>query len=277
MTSSGFIFWPWFAGLVFFVLGLVSVRKQLSFKLENLTVLGRVFVAASLALFGAEHLAGPKFLMQLVPPWMPGRLFWAYFVGFALLAAATSIVLNKYVCLSASLLGLMLFLFVVMIHAPNVVANPGDRIVWAVALRDLSFACGAWALSGNRRLLPICLVVLGAVFFVFGVEHFLHPGNLPGVPLAKMTPAWVPLRPLWGYLTGALLLLSGAAFLVNKQARTAGTWLGIVLALIVAFIYLPILALAAQGEVMEALNYIADTLLFAGMVLIAARAVENHA
>ena len=33
--------------------------------------------------------------MQLVPAWMPARLFWAYLVGVALFAAALSLSLKK--------------------------------------------------------------------------------------------------------------------------------------------------------------------------------------
>jgi hypothetical protein len=50
-----------------------------------------------------------------------------YFVGFALVAAALSIILMQHVGWSATLLGIMIFLFVLMIHLPNVVANPKDR------------------------------------------------------------------------------------------------------------------------------------------------------
>ena len=56
---SRFIFWPWFAGLTFLVAGLIAVRKELPAArgLDKLLALGRVFVAASLALFGAERSA----------------------------------------------------------------------------------------------------------------------------------------------------------------------------------------------------------------------------
>ncbi len=275
--TSPLIFAMWFAGLAFLAIGLISVRKQLSFRPDRLVVLGPVFVAASLGLFGAEHLAGARFIMQVVPAWMPGRLFWTYFVGLALVAAAASIALMKYVRLSASLLGLMFCLFVMMIHLPNVAAKPGDRFVWAVAMRDLAFGAGAWALAGThmqesrgRRVLAICRVVFALVLLFFAAEHFLHPEFAPGVPLEKLTPAWIPARPLWGYVTGAALLVAGAALLVNKQARAAATWLGIIIALLVLIIYLPMIAAVQPAGRTEALNYIADTLLFSGAVLLIA-------
>jgi hypothetical protein len=55
---------------------------------------------------------------------------------------------RKFVRLSSTLLGLMLFLFVCMMPIPNALADPENRFAWAYALRDLSFAGGAWALAG---------------------------------------------------------------------------------------------------------------------------------
>jgi uncharacterized membrane protein len=264
-----FIFWPWLSGLILLAAGLVAVRRELARApgLDKLIALGPVFVAASLAAFGAEHLAGARFVMQVVPPWMPGRLFWTYFVGVALVCAAVSFVFMRYVRLSATLLSVMFFLFVLTIHLPRVAANPKDRIAWAVALRDLAFAGGAWALAGGRLAITSRFLVAIPVIF-FGVEHFLHPEFAPGVPLGKLTPSWVPFGILWGYLTGAVLLSGGVAVLAAWRSRIAATGIGLVLTLLVLLLYLPIFAMARQPpELLEALNYVADTLLFAGTML----------
>ena len=79
---------------------------------------------------------------------MPARWFWPYFIGCALLAAATSLTLRKYVRLSSTLLGLMFFLFVCMIYLPGALRHPHSRFAWIYVLRDLSFCAGAWALAG---------------------------------------------------------------------------------------------------------------------------------
>jgi uncharacterized membrane protein len=267
------IFWLWFAGLLILIAGILVRRKKLSTArgLDKLIALGPVFVASAIAVFGAEHLVSPRTLMQVVPVWMPARLFWAYFVGFALLAAAVSFVAMKFVRLAATLLGLMFVLFVLMIHVPNVVGNPKDRFLWAVALRELAFAGGAWALAGGR-LVSIARFLMAIPLMFFGVEHFLHPTFAPGVPLARITPAWVPAPAVWGYLIGALLLMSGVALLVGLRSRTALTWTGLALTLLVVLLYLPILAAARPAGLLEAVNYVGDTLLFAGAVLCVAGA-----
>ena len=273
---SRLIFWPWFAGLMTLVSGLVAARKSFSAAegLEKVIVFGPIFFSVPLAVFGAEHFSNSRSISQIVPPWMPARMFWTYFVGFALISAAVSIALRLiHTRIPAMLLGIMFICFVLMIHIPNVAANPNNRIVWAVAFRDLAFAGGAFALAATlmkpTRIVATVFVAVPLLFFA--VEHFLHPEFAPGVPLAKVTPDWVPFRAFWGYLTGAALLISGATMLVySRRARFAATILGSLIALLVLFLYLPIFLTDPQPALLEGINYVADTLLFAGIVLLAA-------
>jgi uncharacterized membrane protein YphA (DoxX/SURF4 family) len=285
---SPFVFWPCFLGLVFLLIGLVTIRRELvtAVPLEKSIALGYVFVAAPLAAFAGEHLAGARVLMQGVPPWMPARLFWVYFVGIALLAAALSLALKRCVRWSAPLLTLLFFLFVLSIHVPGVVAHPNDRIRWAVVLRDSAFACGGLALTGfttqqanprlSRILIFVARLAIGIVLIVFGVEHLLHPEFAPGVPLPKLTPSWVPLPLFWAYLVGAVLLVAGAAILLNKRSRMGAATVGLVMTLLTLVLYSPLWAMArGPSQTIEGLNYVADTLLFAGTILLLAMAMPT--
>lgn len=185
LAPSPSILWPCVAGVTFLALGFFAVRKDLA------TAIG---------------------LDKLIAF---GRVFWAYFV--ALVAAALSIILMQYVRWSATLLGIMILLFVLMIHLPR---------GW---LRDLAFAAGAWTLAGFPITLTRLCVAIPLMFF--GVEHFLHPEFAPGVPLEKLTPDWVPVRAFFGYFTGVVLVVAGAAILVNKQAPQHGSACGLLYSL----------------------------------------------
>jgi uncharacterized membrane protein len=280
---SRLIFWPWFAGLMTLAGGLFAARKSFSAAegLEKVIVFGPIFFSVPLAVFGAEHFSNSRSISQIVPPWIPARMFWTYFVGFALISAAVSIALRTiHARISAMLLGIMFIGFVLMIHIPNVAANPNNRIVWAVALRDLAFAGGAFALAAAlmQPIRIVARVFVAVPLLFFAVEHFLHPEFAPGVPLAKVTPDWVPIRAFWGCLTGAALLISGATMLVDsRRARFAATLLGSLITLLVLFLYLPIFLTGAQPALLEGINYVADTLLFAGIVLQAAAIIPGGA
>jgi hypothetical protein len=60
----------------------------------------------------------------------------------------------------------------------------------------------------------------------------------------------------------------------NKHARTAATLLGVAITVVVLFIYVPMRVVAMQpSEVNNAVNYIADTTLFAGSIFRLAAAI----
>ncbi len=287
---SSINFWMCFAGLIYLVGGVFVLRKDISAARgwDKLIALGCLFIAVPLVVFAPEHFGGPMRVSDMVPSWMPAHVFWAYFVGCSLFAAATSLTLRKFVRLSSTLLGLMFFLFVCMMHIPNALADPKNRFAWAYALRDLSFAGGAWALAGlhGRARSPLqskwmilfgrLVIALAAIFFA--VEFFLHPASAPGFPLEEMTPSWVPFPSVWGYLTGAILLAAGISLALNKKSRIAATSIGALMTILTLFLYLPIWILARGGttpEIMEAINYAFDTLLYAGTALVLASALPR--
>ena len=277
------------AGVVFLAAGTVTARMELAAArgLERLVVLGPTLFAASLAAFGAENLASADAIAQIVPKWMPWHLFWVYFVGLAELAAALSLVAKRRVGLTAGLLAAMFLIFVLTIHLPNVLAQPRNRILWAVMLRDTSFGAAAMALTGSmtgdgkpgtRKWLVLAGRVLFALsLLMFGFEHMLHPEFAPGVPLAKLTPTWVPWRFFCADVVGAVLLVAGGALLFNKWARFAASSVGLTMVVLTVGLYLPIFAMThGPAAGIEGANYVFDTLLFGGAALLVAGAMPSE-
>lgn len=268
------------AGILVFAIALWSVRTDLAQArgLEKFVALSNLCFAIPLAVFGALHVAAVDFVAPGVPAYMPWRLFWAYFVGVALLAASVSIATKIEVRWSGLLLGIMWFLFVAMLDIPGALATPKDRFGWTLAIREMCFAGGGWALAGSAmrgrggsKLITVGRVSIAIAALFYGFEHFLHPLARPGVPLLKLMPDWIPGRLLIGYLTGAILVVAGAGMLLDKKTRMAATYLGTWIVLLVVFIYGPILITSLLDPniaiKIEGINYFADTLLFGGAIL----------
>ncbi|HEY4904510.1 MAG TPA: hypothetical protein VIH89_13640 [Candidatus Sulfotelmatobacter sp.] len=276
------------AGILFFLIALWAAKTDIARAggIDKIVALSNLCFAVPLAVFGALHLSAAESLTPMVPSYMPWRLFWAYFFGFALLAASLSIATKIQVRWSGLLFGIAMFLFVAMLDIPGSLANPRDRFGWTLTLREMAFGAGGWILAGNAmrwpdksKLITVGRVVLAITAIFYGVEHFLHPANVPGVPLEKLMPVWIPARLLISYLTGAILFVAGAAMLLARKMRIAATYLGGWLVLLVLFIYGPILiaALADPGTdvQVEGINYFFDTLLFAGTILVLASATPR--
>jgi uncharacterized membrane protein len=180
----------------------------------------------------------------------------------------------------------MFFLFVCILYLPSALTHPQDRFGWTYALRDLCFCAGAWALAGlhgrasspreSKWLILFARSVFALAAIFYAVEHFLHSDFAPGVPLEKTTPSWVPFPGIWAYLAGAVLLAAGIGLALNKKSRLAATSIGALMSVLTLLLYLPILILARGGsEINDALNYAADTLLFAGSALALASALPR--
>jgi uncharacterized membrane protein len=281
--SSPQVIGPYFALVVFLIAAFVAVGREfwMARGLDKAYPLGRVALAVPLAVFGAEHLTSPQTIAKLVPAWMPGKLFWTYFVGVALIAAALSFIFRVAIRLSATLLGIMFFCFVAMMDIPGAIAAPHNRFAWTLAARELAFSAGGILLAiasgtrertpGENRIATGALYLIALISMFYGIEHFLHPECVPAVPLEKMTPLWIPFAHFWTVLTGIILVVGGGAMFARNISGQAAAALGAWVVLLVVSLYL---AIMISKPDIEGLNYFADTLMFGGVLLVASRAYD---
>jgi uncharacterized membrane protein len=268
------------AGVAALAAGVVLVRPRFmaASGAERVLVLGPLCCAIALAIFGAEHFTDAHGLAPMVPRWLPAQMFWVYFVGVAWLAAAISFIISRCVRWSAPLVALMMLLFVATLDLPGLPAGFHQRFYWILTVRETSFAGGAMVLggsvwpAGNRwgtALMRIGRSLVGAVMIFYATQHFLFPRHVLGVPLEKLSPAWVPAPVLLAWLVGFALLLGGIGLFFHSTVRIAAAGAGGVLLLVTVLYYGPMLVAEFHTNPVEGLNYVGDTLLYAGTVLLA--------
>jgi hypothetical protein len=168
------------AGILLFLVALWAAKADIAQArgLDKMVALSNLCFAVPLAVFGALHLSDVEFVMPMVPSYMPWRLFWGYFFGFALLSASLSIATKIQVRWSGLLFGIAMFLFVAMLIIPGVLAIPRDRFGWTFIFRESSFGGGGWILAGNdmreqgrgqsgSKLITVgrVLIAIAAIFF----------------------------------------------------------------------------------------------------------------
>lgn len=270
-----------FAGLI-----LAGPRLRAASGIERLVLLGPICDAVALAIFGAEHVLAAHDLAPIVPRWLPGPLFWTYFVGVCWLLAAISFIVWRSVRWSAALTAALLLIIVVTIDLPNLPRHIHERLFWTLTARETSFAAGAMVLAGSVwqrndwagvALVRIGRAIVAAVMVFYAVEHFFFPLFVPGVPLEKHIPAWMPAPALLSYVVGIILLLGGIGLFIRPIMRTAAATAGTMLVLLTVFFYLPILVMEIHTSlVVEGINYVGDTLLFAGTVLLAGLGTDQR-
>ncbi len=282
------VIWSYLAFTAVFVVGMVAIFARGDWQpaqgFDKLILLGPIFYAAPLAAFATEHFTQTKEIASIIPKSIPWHLFWAYFVGSCFIAAALSLVTRIQARLAASLVALTMFLFVTLMYIPATLRHPDNRIFLTIALRETSFSGGALAfaasLSDTWRKRGAHVMAMIARYFVaipvlfFSYQQFRHGSNVPGVPLEPLTPTYVIGHAIWTYLAAAVYAVAGFMLLIGKKTRTAAIWLGLTVLFIELVVYVPI-AVVERASLDNGLNYMADTLMFCGAVLLLAGAMPR--
>jgi len=227
---------------------------------------GVYFIAATMAVFGVQHFIYLQFVAAYIPAWIPWHVFWACFTGLALIAAAVGIVVRKWDRWAATLLGSMIFLWVILLHTSRLAARPRDPAEWrgifqALAMSGFAFVLAGTLvrteesikstrspLAGGMNALAEIGTRLGPYFVAvsmvaFGVQHFIF------AELATaQVPVWIPGTVIGNYLSGTALLATGVGLLFQRTARTAAALLGMLIFLSVILIHAPIVLAAPRFE-----------------------------
>lgn len=115
-----------------------------------LHLVGRCSLGAFLLLAGIQHFLFTQFVATLVPAWIPGATFWTYVAAVALIAGGIGLVVPRTSRLAATLVGAMIFTWLLVLHIPRGIAM-NDRNEWTAVVEALAFSGTAFALTARRQ------------------------------------------------------------------------------------------------------------------------------
>lgn len=119
----------------------------------ELIPIGAILYSIPIISFGVLHFIYGKDVATMVPAWIPFHLFWIYFAGMALLGSGIAIILKIKSEVIAALLGLMIFIWFIILHIPDVISSSpvdlGDQV--ASAFLALAYSGIAFVVAGAAR------------------------------------------------------------------------------------------------------------------------------
>ena len=97
--------------------------------------------------------------------------------------------------------------------------------------------------------LGLLRVIFAIPFAVFGVMHLMAADKMQ-----VMVPSFIPGGVIWVYITGVLLILGAAGFVINKSVQLAGYLLGGLMLIFILTIHLPVVIGGDQNGMVSLLK-----------------------
>ncbi len=110
----------------------------------------RVTVGLFLIASGVQHFLYASFVATLVPAWIGGAMFWTYAAAVFLICGGVGLV-TPLARLAGTLSGLMIFLWLLVLHLPRAIEMPDSRTEVVAVFEALCFAGFAWVIAGELR------------------------------------------------------------------------------------------------------------------------------
>jgi uncharacterized membrane protein len=147
VVAGAWVLYTWFAG--------DWDRQRLGFATGEKGVrIARVFYGLAMIAFGLSHFFYLDLTAPLIPAWIPGHVFWAYFTGTAYLAAGVAILIGIFARLAALLSALQMASFLLLVWFPLMLAGKMDVSSWGEVVVNCALVAGAWVVVESYRAIP---------------------------------------------------------------------------------------------------------------------------
>lgn len=126
---------------------------------ERAVRVARYYLAVWIIPIGISHMLYLKPTMDLIPPWLPGKVFWAYLTGVGQIASGLGLLFGVLPRVAAWAEAIQISLYALLIWLPAILmgnknlgpsfANADRRLSFTAFLISWIIAAGAWAVAQN--------------------------------------------------------------------------------------------------------------------------------
>lgn len=147
MLAAAWVLFVWFAaGWDRQHLGLVSGNNGLR--------IAHLLYGFSLIFFGSAHFIDVKDTLSLIPKWLPGHAFWAYFTGGAFIAAGVAVLADRCARLATFLSAFQIGSFLFLVWIPIVAAGANVPFQWSETILNAALLAAAWLVADSYQRTP---------------------------------------------------------------------------------------------------------------------------
>jgi uncharacterized membrane protein len=115
---------------------------------QMMFTIGRLLFALPFGIIGLNHFFMYDFYSGMVTSFIPGAGFTVLLIGFFLIAACVSIIAKKFISISCILLAVLLLIFILTIHIPQLFDPAKSTVALMQLLKDAGLMGGAMMIAG---------------------------------------------------------------------------------------------------------------------------------
>ncbi len=118
--------------------------------MKNLSLLGRILFGLPFGIIGLNHFFMTDVFLGMMTSYIPGGAYTVFLAGFFLISVSILILVNKYVVVACYGLALLLTLFILTIHIPNLFTEHAEMALFAL-LKDVALLGGCLLLANYYK------------------------------------------------------------------------------------------------------------------------------